>query len=358
VSTPLTPRLKSPLSPSDNIYLQQARAEVEEGGGTIVHVARYGSHLYGLATPNSDYDYVVVYVPGLKGILSQARKRARNIGSNQASRRKNGAGDVDVRIVDVASLVISYARSAEMTAIDTLFAPTNSDATIYLHPAYWGWLVANVYWPPTAWVQPESYSAMVGYIRHQLSRYQLNGTRAKALGDLRQALSELVADGRGNLKIRQVYGQLPIDGHYVSLETAGSTGDPPVTALAVAGKKMPVGSTVRRLNDMVNRLSTWIDSAGNDIDYKAVSHAVRAWMELRMLRSQEPRRLSFPFNDAEAAELVRLKQGGYSIDDVRNRLEGILEELNREPAWDGAGSVASALSALELLYRDVWRCGK
>ena len=63
--------------------------------GELVMVCRFGSHMYGTDTPDSDTDYKGVYIPHIKDvILGDAPKSSINISTGDTD-GKNTSDDID-----------------------------------------------------------------------------------------------------------------------------------------------------------------------------------------------------------------------------------------------------------------------
>src|SRR6266849_2934641 len=68
------------------------------GGGRVMDLIvemRFGSHLYGTATPQSDLDYKAVYLPEAADILLQRVRNTVTTSREKATGERNTSGDVD-----------------------------------------------------------------------------------------------------------------------------------------------------------------------------------------------------------------------------------------------------------------------
>ncbi len=80
----------------------------------------YGSRLFGTATPDSDEDFRSVVLPDRESVLLG---RAREIRQTESRARANVAGDIDRTELSVQAF-LDLIRKSEVTAIETLFAPS------------------------------------------------------------------------------------------------------------------------------------------------------------------------------------------------------------------------------------------
>ena len=62
----------------------------------IIAKMKFGSHLYGTATENSDLDYKGIYLPTKEQILLNRFKKSHNIQTKKGSSAKNTSDDIDI----------------------------------------------------------------------------------------------------------------------------------------------------------------------------------------------------------------------------------------------------------------------
>src|ERR1700731_1883691 len=139
---------------------------------TIVRI-KFGSHLYGTATPVSDLDYKSVFIPSARDILLQ---RAKGSVSNQrpkAEGEKNYAGEIDEEAYSVQRY-LGLAANGQTVALDVLFAPR--------------WSMVET--PAPEWEEIErnrsrlitrKSAAFLGYCRQQANKYGIKGSRVAAV---------------------------------------------------------------------------------------------------------------------------------------------------------------------------------
>ena len=77
----------------------------------------FGSHLYGLSTPNSDTDYKGIYLPELSELLLGTYKPYINLDTNKNG--KNDSDDVDEEYIALPTF-IQLACKGETIAMDML----------------------------------------------------------------------------------------------------------------------------------------------------------------------------------------------------------------------------------------------
>jgi predicted nucleotidyltransferase len=85
----------------------------------IIVELRFGSHLYGTATAQSDIDYKAVYIPSARDILLQRVRAAISRPSDKAPGEKNAPGAVDQ--VSERSEVVAQADSLLVSVLTDAF---------------------------------------------------------------------------------------------------------------------------------------------------------------------------------------------------------------------------------------------
>lgn len=136
----------------------------------------FGSHMYGLNTPNSDIDYKGVYLPELNDILlgTAAKNISRSTGDAQS---QNGAGDIDDDWYSLAEFM-NLATKGETMALDMLHVNPEM-VTVEVDPEYgWIWeeLVAN-----REKFYCRNLNAYMGYVKKQAAKYSIKGSRLSDL---------------------------------------------------------------------------------------------------------------------------------------------------------------------------------
>lgn len=298
---------------------------------TIVRI-KFGSHLYGTATPASDIDYKSVFVPAARDILLQ---RVRATISNQrpkAEGEKNVAGEIDEEAYSLQRY-LGLAAEGQTVALDVLFAPRWS-------------MVAE---PEPEWAEIErnrhrlitrKSAAFVGYCRQQANKYGIKGSRVAAA---REALT-LLADELGKrgtvAKLGEVEDHIATltaaHEHMALLDIEGATdvtgAHRTVRHWEVCNRKMPLTQTIKSAHEVMRRI---VDEYGHrarqaesnqGVDWKALSHAVRvATQAIELLRTGA---VAFPRPDAE--HLLAIKLGTLPYQQVAEEIDELLPAVERE----------------------------
>ena len=313
-------------------FVQKVIDEIQQDGGTVLMVTRFGAHLYGTNTPDSDYDFMVVYLPDIRKASAGFQAKSYREGTN-LSNSKNSAGDVDVQGVDVREVIKKFTKG-EIVAIDLMFAHTNKKAVLYLHDAFQKFLDDYIY---TGVIRPYGIAGVVGYINQQAQKYGVKGTRLGQVISLRDFVKETFDRDLPVSTVMDALKERPdiLDGNFIKFTQVAVTKKGGVIeddmALDVLGKVALPNSNVQQL---LNMLEKHIEKYGHrakqameneGIDWKAISHAFRAIYEYNSLVSTGMVR--FPFPQEFSNKLVEIKKATRNFSEVKKELEHSLETI-------------------------------
>jgi hypothetical protein len=290
---------------------------------------RFGSHLYGTATPHSDLDYKAVYVPDARAILLQRVQPAVSLHPAKDPGGKNAPGDIDREIFSLQRYLELLAEGQTM-ALDMLFAP---DPAMTIEPApLWREIQANA---PR--LVTRRASAFLRYCRQQANKYGLKGSRVAAA---RQAIDVLAAAeaaygsaAKLSAAERDVTAFAATSEHAALVDLPMPSGQL-VRHLEVCGKKMPFTSSIKSAREIACRMveeygERALQAERNEgVDWKALSHAVRVGREAVEVFTTG--RITFPLPCA--AELLAIRRGEVPYDAVAATIEQLLADVEHAAA--------------------------
>lgn len=286
----------------------------------------FGSHLYGLSTPESDMDYKTIFIPESKELVLQ--KAPRNINHSTGGKdSKNTKDDVDTEFFALHEF-IKLACDGETVALDMLHTTPDmlietSEVWEFIQENRWRFYTTDM----------RSY---VGYVRKQAAKYGVKGTRLDALQTSIDEANEALClsntyDGEidiNTVKLGDIIGYLPED-HYRKRVT-DVKGEHEYHFYQVLEKKF---QTTLRVTEYISILQGIYDSYGarakqaqenKGIDWKALSHAIRGGYQLREIYTTGD--LKYPLKDAEF--LLQVKRGELDFTtQVKPVLEAIVAEV-------------------------------
>lgn len=297
---------------------------------------KYGSHLYGTNTENSDLDIKGIYLPEARDIVLGRIKETIQIKRPKAHGERNTKDDIDVEYVSLCRFLRLLAEGQTM-ALDMLFASFSTHMPPFetVTPEFAG--VWNVIMANKKRLINKNVNAFVGYARQQAAKYGIKGSRMDALKRTMEALAPLPDYDRLKEHIPEINKLIAESKELVSLEKdplitgvdcKGPNGEK-VPHLQVCNRKVPLHATVKHAKQIFGRI---LDEYGarsrmanleGGIDWKALSHAVRVNSEaIELLRTGH---ITMPRPDAEL--LKQIKKGELPYEQVATLIEQGLADL-------------------------------
>ena len=200
---------------------------------------RYGSHLYGTDTPQSDIDLKSVYLPEAQDILLQRVKATIVITPLKPPGQKNAPGEVDRETYSLQRFLGLLAEGQTM-ALDMLFAP---ETAMTMPPApLWREIQANA-----DRLVSRRAATFLGYCRRQANTYGVKGSRVaatrKALGFLQEAQARL----GGTSKLGDIATGLEAlaSDEHIAIVSLPAAGGKPLQYFEVCGHKAPFTASIK-----------------------------------------------------------------------------------------------------------------
>jgi len=281
----------------------------------IIVKMKFGSHLYGTNTPESDLDYKGIFMPEREDIL--LGKIPKCITTNTKSGTgKNTKEDIDT---DMYSLhhFIKLACEGQTVAIDMLNAPPEM---ILQTSDTWKDIVYHRYL-----FISKNMTAFLGYCKTQAAKYGIKGSRlaaAKKVMDFIGTLShELIYR---DYTLKELWERLP-DGEHIHREAEEGR----IPVYVVCGKKIQWTAKITYLYNIMERFYEAYGARAKlaeknlGIDWKAVSHALRVAIELKELYTVG--KIYFPLYESEYLTAVKL-----GLKDYKKEVAPILEKTIEE----------------------------
>lgn len=277
----------------------------------IIVKIKFGSHLYGTATENSDVDYKGVFLPSKEDILLGNIPKCYSFTTGN-DESKNISNDVDEEIYSLHHF-IKLACDGQTVAMDMLHAPEDMLIT---NSSIWRSIVSEKHRFYT-----KNLKSFINYARRQASKYGIKGSRLNAVS---QVLKILKSNNPEN-KLRKIWDQLP------RIEHCHDAGKDPndMKQYQVCGKIFQESASI---GYVIPILEKFYDDYGHraklaaenkNIDWKAISHALRAAIQTKEIMTKNT--ITFPLKDAPF--LIQVKEGKL---DYSNEVAPVLESLMDE----------------------------
>lgn len=283
---------------------------------------KFGSHLYGTSTAESDLDLKAVHIPDGRSILLQRAKGSINEARQKAEKKKNLPGEVDRESYSLQKF-LALASEGQTVALDVLFAPLWS---MTMEPApEWRIVIDN-----RAKLLTRKSGAFLGYCRQQANKYGIKGSRVAAARNALTVLALGAEQHGGTAKLREMADAIrPLLGEHSSLVDLTSVSGVTITHWDVCGRKMPFTTAIQHARGVMQKL---VDEYGQralqaesqkGIDWKALSHAVRVGTQaLELLATGY---VTFPLPNAD--HILEIKRGQRPYQEVAAEIEGLLERV-------------------------------
>ena len=297
---------------------------------TIVRM-RFGSHLYGTDTPESDNDLKGIFLPQKRDILLGRIPKCYNYSSGSQD-SKNTSEDTDIELYSL-NYFIALACEGQTVALDMLHAP---DEMILETSNIWQSIVSR-----RAEFYTRNLSSFINYARRQASKYGIKGSRLNAAKSVLEVLSSADADNR----LRDIWDSLPRNEHCMErgIDPNG------MRQYEVCGKLFQESASVGYI---IPILEKFMDNYGararlaaenTDIDWKAISHALRAAYQVREIFTNKT--ITFPLKEADFLRDIKTGSLDYTkvvapalealMDEVEQlAASSILPESTDKNAWD------------------------
>lgn len=273
----------------------------------------FGSHLYGTSTIDSDLDYKGIFLPNKEDIILGKVPKSYNFDTKTGSAQKNTSNDIDTEIYSL-HYFIELALEGQTVAFDMLHANSNH---IIESSGIWEEIVSERHRFYT-----RNLKSFIGYARRQAAKYGIKGSRLNAA----QEIIDLLSNFDGNLRLRDIWNMLPSKEYLYFLEPNQND----IRQYQICGKIMQETQTI---NYTLNILKKFCKEYGaraklaaenKGIDWKAISHAVRAAMQTKELLTKKI--ITFPLSDANL--LLNIKKGKMDyIKEVVPILEKLMDEV-------------------------------
>lgn len=282
-------------------------------GAAVVVKMIFGSHLYGISTDRSDSDFRGVFLPSKAQLYLGRIPRTLTWSTRQDGAAKNTPGDIDTEMYSLHHF-LDLACEGQTVALDMLHAP---DPMILETSEIWKRIIAE-----RQRFYTRNLRAFALYARRQASKYGIKGSRLNCAKRVIDFCSTVPQD----MRLKQLWEQLPAGEHIVKLPEDANG----VRMYEVCGRKLGETTSVAYLRHTVDKFYKTYgaraeQAARNEgIDWKAVSHALRAAYQLKQLFTEKT--ITYPL--AEAHYLRQVKEGRLDyLGEVAPVLERLMDEV-------------------------------
>lgn len=287
---------------------------------------KFGSHLYGCNTPESDTDFKCVYLPEARDIVLGTVKKTISISRPKQPFEKNVKDDIDIETFSLDQYMKLLLQGQTM-ALDMLFALQRPEMITKFEGSFWfEQIYENRYL-----LLNKQVNAFLGYARQQASKYGVKGFRVHALRETLEFFKTFEHEmDRVDDHAEEVYKFVAnLNNEHVSIVELEAPDHKPIPHIQVCQKYIPFTGTVKHAKTgLQKRFDAYGQRAlmaerNEGCDWKALSHAVRVNSQAKELL--QTGFITFPRPDREL--LLQIKTGQLQYKDVAVIIEKGLAEL-------------------------------
>lgn len=298
---------------------------------------KFGSHLYGTNTPNSDLDFKAIYLPTAREIVLNRIKQTIAKSRPKSECERNTKDDIDMEILSL-DRYLELLMQGQTMALDILFGYMET-CTIFTEQG--AHIMLTIYRNRDK-LLTKNVNAFVGYARQQAAKYGIKGSRMDSLKRVDAALDMIIEAGAANERLIAFEPRLRAlvneCAELISLEKLplvelvllkGPKGNFDAMHLRINGRAIPLHAQVKYAKEIVGKMLEGYGQRAHKahlaggVDWKALSHAVRVNEEaLELLKTG---RITFPRPEKDL--LVKIKTGQLTYDEVAEMIEQGLANL-------------------------------
>lgn len=292
---------------------------------TLIKV-RFGSHLYGTNTADSDTDYKSVHIPPGNQIIMQNFPRVIS-SSTGIQTEKNTKEDIDNDSISLFKY-FDMLRAGDMVAIELLFV--NSQTAIYMSDKWKENILAYRHK-----LFDRNIQGFVGYIRQQANKYGIKGSRVATARAGVEFFSYLIEEFGATAKLKDI--RYDIFDEFVCLNEHTAIISMPIgkhdsryiDCLEILNRKIMFTVTLKEAYNIISKIFEEYGSRAlaaerqEGVDWKSLYHAIR--VSEQAIELLETGSITFPRQNVD--DLLKIKRGEYKYQEIADRLEGNLDLL-------------------------------
>lgn len=287
---------------------------------------KFGSHLYGCDTPESDSDYKSIYLPEARDIVLGQVKKTISVSRVKQPFERNVKDDIDIETFSFDQYLKLLLQGQTM-ALDMLFSLQRPEmVTRFERSELFDYIYENRFQ-----LLNRKVNAFLGYARQQGSKYGIKGFRVHALRETLEFFKSFPhemdrVDDHSEM-VRKFVTELKNE--HVKIVELAAPDHTPIPHVEVCNKYIPFTGTIKHAKfGLQKRFDAYghralLAERNEGCDWKALSHSVRVNSEAKELL--ETGFITFPRPDREL--LLKIKTGQMQYKEIATLIENGLEEL-------------------------------
>ena len=306
--------------------LNDIHKKCKENNVSLIYLVKFGSHLYGTNTPESDTDYKGIFLPSMKQLLLQQNIKSITYSTGD-NNDKNSSEDVDVQLWSL-HYFLKLVSKGETNALDLLFSFTYTDMIEYMDD-----IMIRIHDNYNNLFNIKDCNAFVGYAIGQAKKYGIKGSRLGVLKKVNRLVNTI--KDIDDIKLHDIMDDIIdkcYDSSYCFKKMIGTKGNEPIQSLVICGKvhqgTINVTEFIERINTEYKKYGKRAEQAEKSlgIDWKALSHAVRALTQMKQLINTGM--IQYPLADADY--ISSIKMGKLSFKEVEKIIYDSIGEIDEK----------------------------
>lgn len=306
----------------------QAEKLCIEHNARLLYLTKFGSHLYGTDTPDSDTDYKGIFLPSKKSCFlgKMPKSITRSTGDPGG---KNSKDDVDIQLWSL-QYFLELVSKGETNALDLLYSHTNSTCIEFMQCHSSGVDILDVLVNHHELFDIKDCKAYTGYAIGQAKKYGIKGSR---LGVVKRIYNWIVSikdpgwfeERTLNDLMSNILTNFHHDSYCFEKEINGAR------ALVLCGKchlaNISATEFINRIKKDYEQYGERARQAENNegIDWKALSHAVRALHQ--MIELIDTGKIQYPLKTADT--IKKIKAGELDFKTVEDMISQTLSVVDK-----------------------------
>ena len=296
------------------------------GDHKLLYACKYGSHLYGTDTPESDTDIRGIFLPSAQSLYLNEAPEEFNFSTGD-KHNKNTNEDIDIKLFSLQKF-IKLCKKGDTNGLDLFFSPSHPQIIIYHNE-----IMNNIFCCPNKIINIKTANAYVGYAIGQAKKYGIKGSRLGVIKQLKEYFYFTQADDfKSRLTLSNFVDDLIdefYDESYCFKKNILNKDGSDVTYLIVCGAAHQLNITTNEFyKRMVKEESKYgwrtSNASGSDgIDWKALSHALRVLYQCEQLYTTGT--ITFPISDRDY--ILQVKNGLMTYESVEKDIIEMLEKV-------------------------------
>jgi predicted nucleotidyltransferase len=312
----------------ERLFIKNLISDIEKQHKVkVIYVTKFGSKLYGTNGPNSDNDYMGIFLPNINNLLMDNAVHTISFHSSN-DKTANTKDDYDLNLWSIQKW-IKACEVGKTNAIDLLYSIGNDDTCMLFDTLVYGF-TNTVKYNHNKFYKLERLQGFKGFAIKQTRNYFNKGIRVNLVNNIFKYCEDLRLNYKDKYELDTLYDHMrPLlslyrNNHYcIDIDVPGDY------FLSINGKLHQ--STISMI-EFRNRIKKELDGYGkrskesineNKIDWKGISHSIRYLMEYRDIVNEGKIKFPLAYKDT----LMDIKGGSLTMDNIEYIIMDLMSHI-------------------------------